>query len=229
MSGPTAAGAADGSLTSGASSVIADERRERPVVASETVLDGAIFDVERRRVDLDEAGVVTREFVTHPGAVAVVALDDEGRVAMIRQYRVPVAAHLWEIPAGLLDAGPEESLLLAAQRELAEEIDLRAARWDVLVDQASSAGMTTEVVRVFLARDLSAAPAGDFVREGEEAEIELRWVPLADAVDAVLAGAVHSVSAVVGLLAAERAQRSGFAALRPVTAASLLRPDVIPA
>lgn len=208
---------------------VADERRERPVVTSETVFSGRIFDVVRREVDLGEAGTVVRDLVAHPGAVAVVALDEVGRVALIRQYRVPVQAFLWEVPAGLLDGGPEETLLAAAQRELAEEIDLAAGRWDVLVDYATSPGMGTEALRVFLARDLTPATAGDFVREGEEAEIELAWVPLTDAADAVLAGRVHNPSAAVGLLAAERAHRADFAGLRATDAPFLLRPDVRPA
>lgn len=206
-----------------------DERRERPVLHQERVFEGRIFDVARREVDLGEAGTVVRDLVLHPGAVAVVALDDAGRVALIRQYRVPVEAFLWEVPAGLLDGGPEETLLAAAQRELAEEIDLAAARWDVLVDYATSPGMGDEALRVFLARDLAAAPASDFVREGEEAEIELAWIPLADAVEAVLAGRIHNPSAVAGLLAADRASRDGFASLRPVEAPFLLRPAVPPA
>ncbi|PWD49978.1 ADP-ribose pyrophosphatase [Serinibacter arcticus] len=206
-----------------------DELLARTVVTSERVFDGRIFDVERREVDLGEAGTVVRDLVTHPGAVAVVALDDDGRVALIRQYRVPVGAFLWEVPAGLLDGGPEETLLAAAQRELAEEIDLAARRWDVLVDYATSPGMGDESLRVFLARDLEAAPAGDFVREGEEAEIELVWIPLAEAVEAVLAGRVHNPSAVVGLLAADRAAREDFVGLRAVDAPFLLRPGVRPA
>lgn len=217
------------SVPAGATDGFADERRERPVVASETVFSGRIFDVERREVDLGEAGTVVRDLVTHPGAVAVVAIDEDGRVALIRQYRVPVQAFLWEVPAGLLDGGPDETLLAAAQRELAEEIDLAAGRWDVLVDYATSPGMGTEALRVFLARDLTPAAPGDFVREGEEAEIELAWVLLAQAADAVLAGRVHNPSAAVGLLAAERAQRDGFAGLRAVDAPFLLRPDVRPA
>ncbi len=215
-------------VTPGAADGVADERRERSVVSSETVFEGRIFDVVRREVDLGEAGTVVRDLVTHPGAVAVVAIDDDGRVALIRQYRVPVQAFLWEVPAGLLDGGPEETLLAAAQRELAEEVDLAAGRWDVRVDYATSPGMGDEALRVFLARDLVPATAGDFVREGEEAEIELAWVSLAEAADAVLAGRVHNPSAVVGLLAAERAQREDFAGLRAVDAPFLLRPDVRP-
>lgn len=201
----------------------------RPVLAEETIFSGVIFDVVRREVDLGASGVVTRELVTHPGAVAVLALDQEQRVAMIRQYRAPAGAVMWELPAGLLDGGPEETLLGAARRELAEEVDLAAARWDVLVDYTTSPGFADEALRIFLARELSDAPAADFVREDEEAEIELIWVPLAQAVAAVGTGGIHSPSACLGLLAAARAAESGFTGLADVHAPFAPRPWVTPA
>lgn len=214
-----------------------DEMAARPVVAERTAFAGRIFDVVSRDVDLGEAGVVTREFVRHPGAVAVVVLregtagtdDDETQVLLLRQYRVPVGGYLWEIPAGLLDGGDDESLLAAAQRELAEEADLVAARWDVLVDFATTPGSNSEVIRIFLAREVSPAPKSSFVREGEESEIRLEWVPLADATRAVLEGRMHSPSGNLGVLAAALSEQSGFADLRDVSTPSLLRPDVAPA
>lgn len=208
-----------------------DELAPRPVLAERTIHDGRVFDLVSRDVDLGEAGVVTREFTRHPGAVAVVVLRERAslEVLLLRQYRVPVGAYLWEIPAGLLDGGAEETLLLAAQRELAEEADLVARRWDVLVDFATTPGATDEAIRVFLARDPHAAPRSDFVREGEESEIELAWVPLAEAVEAVLAGRMHSPSATLGVLAAAASERTGFTSLRDVSAPFVLRPDRTPA
>ena len=214
---------------SGSSAPWGDEPLARPVLREVTAFSGHVFDVVTRVVDLGEAGQVTRDLIRHPGAVAVVALDDQGRVALIRQYRVPVGAFLWEVPAGLLDGGPEETLVGAAKRELAEETDLQASQWDVLVDFGTSPGATDEVLRIFLARGISAAASSDFVREGEEAEILLDWVDLTEAADAVLAGRVHSPSAVMGILAAERAARDGFTALRGVDAPFILRPWLLPA
>ena len=214
---------------SGSSAPWGDEPLARPVLREVTAFSGHVFDVVTRVVDLGEAGQVTRDLIRHPGAVAVVALDDQGRVALIRQYRVPVGAFLWEVPAGLLDGGPEETLVGAAKRELAEETDLQASQWDVLVDFGTSPGATDEVLRIFLARGISAAATSDFVREGEEAEILLDWVDLTEAADAVLAGRVHSPSAVMGILAAERAARDGFTALRGVDAPFILRPWLLPA
>ncbi|HET8778909.1 MAG TPA: NUDIX hydrolase, partial [Agromyces sp.] len=111
---------------------LADEPAELPLLASERVFDGRIWDVRRDTFELGGAALA-REYVDHPGAVAVLALDDDDRVFLIRQYRHPVRTHDWEIPAGLLDVADEDPLL-AAQRELAEEGDLAASEWAVLAD-----------------------------------------------------------------------------------------------
>ncbi|QFU98075.1 ADP-ribose diphosphatase [Luteimicrobium xylanilyticum] len=195
--------------------VVRDVVAPRPVVRRELVHHGRIWDVVADDVDLGGGTVVSREIVDHPGAVAVVALDDDGRVLLLRQYRHPVRRELWEVPAGLLDVAGEPADVAAA-RELGEEADLRAARWDVLVDYYTSPGGSSEALRVFLARDLSAVPDAErHVREDEERDIELRWVALDDAVDAVLGGAVHNPSAVVGVLAAHAARAAGWSTLRP--------------
>lgn len=107
----------------------------------------------------------------------------------------------------------------AAQRELAEEADLAADRWDVLADITSTPGGNDEVLRLFLARDLRSIST-DFVREGEEADLELRWVPLAEAVQAVLAGRMANAAAGIALLVTDRAVASGFETLRGTGAPS---------
>ncbi len=195
---------------------LADVPVERPVVHAETVLDGMVWDVVRETVDLGEAGTVRREFVRHPGAVAVVALGDDDRVLLLRQYRHPVRSELWEPPAGLLDV-PGEDLREAAARELAEEADLVAGSWWVLLDYLTTPGGSDEAIRVFLARDLSPVPDDErHEREGEERDMELRWVPLDEAVAAVQAGAIRNPSAVNGVLAAAVARAGGWTGLRPV-------------
>jgi len=155
-----------------------------------------------------------------PEAVAVVALRDgpDGEeVALVDQYRHPVRAVLWEIPAGLLDVAGED-YLTAAQRELAEETDLRAGRWDVLVDYFTTPGGSNESLRVYLARDVSEVPAAErHDRAEEERDMTVRWVPLDEALAAVHAGRVHNPSAVVGLLATASARATGWTALRPAT------------
>ena len=190
----------------------------RPVSESRTVFEGMVWDVVQERVDLGAAGEVTRQFVRHPGAVAVVALDDDERVCLIQQYRHPVRTLEWEVPAGLLDVEAEPPWVAAA-RELHEEADLRAGRWDVLADYFSSPGGLDEALRVYLARDCAEVPeAQRHVRDGEEHGMPVRWVPLDEAESAVLTGRLHNPSAVVGVLAACAARRRGWSTLRPVDA-----------
>jgi len=195
-----------------------DEVVSRPVSESRTVFEGMVWDVVQERVDLGAAGEVTRQFVRHPGAVAVVALDDDERVCLIQQYRHPVRTLEWEVPAGLLDVEGEPPWVAAA-RELHEEADLRAGRWDVLADYFSSPGGLDEALRVYLARDCAEVPeAQRHVRDGEEHGMPVRWVPLDEAESAVLTGRLHNPSAVVGVLAACAARRRGWSTLRPVDA-----------
>ena len=197
---------------------LSDVPGARPVLAHYERFAGRVWDVVTDDVDLGEAGVVHRDYVSHTGAVVIMALNDAGEVYLVRQYRHPVATECWEPPAGLLDVDGE-SLVAAAQRELWEEADLTASTWHVLADYFPSGGGSSELVRVFLARDLSeVALAERFERGEEERDMIGAWVPLADLVGAVLAGKVRASSAVVGALALERAVREGYASLRPADA-----------
>jgi ADP-ribose pyrophosphatase len=206
----------------------ADRIEPRPVIAVREMFHGIIVDVVHEEVDLGEAGVVRREKVRHPGVVTIVALDDEGRVALVNQYRNSVRSVLWEFPAGLLDIAGEQPWAAAA-RELAEEADLRAERWDVLADFLPSPGITDEAARVFLARGLSPVPPGErFVREAEEAAMTLRWEALDDVVAAILDGGLHNPSVVVGALAAFAARARGWTRLRPADAPWLYQPGALP-
>jgi 8-oxo-dGDP phosphatase len=194
---------------------IRDEPGAWPVHDSVVLAREHIVTVRRDAVELPDGVVVGREVVEHPGAVAILALDDEDRVLMIRQYRHPVGATLWEIPAGLRDVAGEP-LVETARRELLEEAGCRAATWHVLVDYASSPGITTERLRVFLARSLTVVPTAEreYVPEHEEAYLTTAWVPLADAVKGILAGELHNGVAMVGILSAYAARGDGFKALR---------------
>jgi 8-oxo-dGDP phosphatase len=157
-------------------------------------------------VAMPGGGTALREVVEHLGAVAVVALDDAGAVVLIHQYRHPLGRRLWELPAGLLDSG-DETPLAAARRELAEEVGLAASDWTTLVDVAVSPGFTDEVVRVFLARGLTEVDRD--VQGEEEADLEAKRFPLAEAVDMVLAGEIVNGPAVSGLLAAHAVVTGG--------------------
>lgn len=166
-----------------------DEAHGVEVLQSDVAFAGVVWDIRRERFAYGD-GTLTREFMEHPGAVAVLAVDAEDRVLSIQQYRHPIQMRNWELPAGLLDVEGEPPLE-AAQRELAEEADLVAADWQPLITMHTSPGGSDEVIHVFRATGLSAAPEV-FARDSEEADIVVRWVALETAVDAVLAGRVHN-------------------------------------
>lgn len=192
--------------------------------SSQVVYRGRVVTLRRDEVQLTDA-LTVREVVEHPGAVAVVALDDDEQVVMVKQYRHPVGRELEELPAGLLDV-EDESALVAAKRELAEETRLQAERWDVLVDLYSSPGMSDEAVRVYLARGLSEATNDDgFVPEHEEVSMTVHRRRLDELVTQVLAGALQNGIAVAGVLAAASARQDGFSRLRPDDAPWPAKPD----
>lgn len=176
-----------------------DEPFEADVTASELVYGGRVWDVRSDTVRYGD-GEIVRQYVDHPGAAAVVAVDDEERVLLIQQYRHPIRHRDWEIPAGLLDVAGEPPIE-TARRELAEEADLVAASIEPLVSVFTTPGGNDEVVHVFLARELTSASA-TFARTDEEADIRLEWVALADVVDAILAGRMRNGILVAGVLAA---------------------------
>jgi 8-oxo-dGDP phosphatase len=191
-----------------------------PVDSSTVLAHGKITSYVQDHVKMPDGQLIVREYLKHPGAVGVIALDDHDRVALVRQYRHPVRHRLIEPPAGLLEAGGED-YLQAVQRELAEEAGLGAGRWAVLVDLFTTPGILGESLRIYLARDLEAvALPDDYIREGEEAHMDVVWASLDDLVEAVLDGRLHNPTVVSGVLAAWTArQRDGFVSLRPANAA----------
>ncbi|MEU6289912.1 NUDIX domain-containing protein [Streptomyces sp. NPDC005047] len=205
-------------------STIKDTREEWEVRGTETPFRGKKTSVRTDDVVMPDGSVVTRDYQVHPGSVAVVALDGEGRVLVIKQYRHPVREKLWEIPAGLLDV-PGENPLHAARRELYEEAHVKAEDWRVLTDVYTTPGGCDEAVRIFLARNLSEAEGERFEVEDEEADMELARVPVADLVRGVLAGDLHNNCLVVGVLSLIAAERGdGLDALRPAEAPWPARP-----
>jgi 8-oxo-dGDP phosphatase len=184
-----------------------DEPLDIEVTQSDLVYEGRVWDVRSDTFPYGD-GTLVRQYVDHTGAVAIVAIDDDGRVLLIQQYRHPIRSRDWEIPAGLLDVAGEEPIL-TAQRELAEEADLEAADWRPLVSVHTTPGGSDEVVHVFLARGL--APAREVHdREAEEADIRVEWVALDDVVTAVLDGRMQNGILIAGALAAaELLRREG--------------------
>lgn len=198
---------------------LADSREAWPVTSSETPhATGRVISVRRDEVVPPVGGKpFVRDVVVHPGAVGVVALDEQNRMLLVRQYRHPVGYRLIEPPAGLLDVAGED-YHLGGVRELWEETATKAAEWRILVDAFTSPGMTTEAVRIFLARDLSAADEA-YDRIDEEADMETVVAPLVDVVAAVLAGHLHNPMLIIGSLAAWAALNGpGFDTLRPANA-----------
>ena len=149
-----------------------------------------------------------RLVVEHPGAVVVLVLDEQERACCLRQYR-HAGGHLFiELPAGLLDQ-PDEDPVVAAARELREEAELQAADWRHLLTLFPTAGITSEVHHIYLARDLTRADRGDFELRGEEAEMEVLWVPVDDLLDAVLDGDVREGPLAAAVLAYDVLRRRG--------------------
>jgi 8-oxo-dGTP pyrophosphatase MutT (NUDIX family) len=175
-----------------------DEAADFSVTAKQTVFEGRVWNVVSETFDYN-GQALTRDFVAHTGAVAVAALNDLGELFLIRQYRHPVRKFLWELPAGLTDV-PGESNLDAAKRELAEEAGLQADTWHSLQTFHTTPGGSDESIEIFLATGLSSAQT-DFVREGEESDMQSRWVGLDEARESVLNSDIQNPAAVVAILA----------------------------
>jgi len=186
-----------------------------PVVHREPVVAGEVVNVRRDTVRMPDGQEVGREVIEHPGAVGIVAMDEARRVLLIRQYRHPVGRQLWEIPAGLRDVAGEPPLA-TARRELLEEAGYLAADWQVLADFFTSPGITSERLRVYLARGLVRVPDAEreYVPDHEEAHLTIEWAPLDEVVSRILAGDLHNGVMMIGVLAAFAARQDGFAVLR---------------
>lgn len=192
------------------------------LINSETIYEGNVFSFVSDEIRLSgQDKVLRREYIAHPGAVAIVPLletENGPEVLMLSQYRHPVGAILWEVPAGLLDKEGEDPLL-AAQRELAEEAGLEAKTWHVLIDQFSSPGCLSESLRIYLARDLTESSL-EYERTEEEADMQYRWIPLTQAVAEIHAGYIHNATTINGVLAAASAL-AGYGELRDPSASWL--------
>ncbi|GGS20716.1 MULTISPECIES: NUDIX domain-containing protein [Streptomyces] len=203
---------------------IQDTPEEWQVTATVTPFTGNKTSVRTDQVVMPDGSVHGRDYQVHPGSVAVLAIDDEDRVLVLRQYRHPVRHRLWEIPAGLLDI-PGENPLHAAQRELYEEAHVKAENWRVLTDVYTTPGGCDEAVRIFLARDLSEAEGERYAVAEEEADMEQARVPLDELVRSVVAGDLHNNCLVVGVLALTAVRAGdGVDSLRPAEAPWPARP-----
>ena len=179
---------------------LVDETYSHPVLAEERRFEGAKWSVWSETVDIG-GDVVVRDVLRHPGAVAVAALDEEGRLLLIRQYRHPVGAYMWEIPAGLLDHLDEDPLE-CARRELVEEAGVTARNWSRLLHLALSPGGTSERITVYLATGLTVDPASrPHTGEAEERDLPQSWVTISEAVERCLDESITNATAVAAILA----------------------------
>jgi ADP-ribose pyrophosphatase len=160
------------------------------------IFSGRIIDVDVEKIELPNGSVMELEVVRHPGGAAVVALDDKDRICLLRQYRPAIDDWLWELPAGKIEDG--ESPLTTAQRELAEEAGLAAARWEELGCILSSPGVFTERVHLYLARGLS--PVADTPHPDEV--FELHWIALREAWLQARDGIIGDAKTVIALFRA---------------------------
>ncbi|WP_213455315.1 NUDIX domain-containing protein [Rhizomonospora bruguierae] len=189
-----------------------------PVKAEHERYRGSMFTVVTDEVVMPGGRVAERDYIKHVGAVGVVAVDEQERVVLIKQYRHPPRARLWELPAGLIDVKGED-LPAAALRELGEEADLTAGRLETLVDLHPTPGASNELIRVYLARELGEVPEAErHERRDEEAELTVARVPLDEAVAMVLRGEITNAACAAGVLAAARARDNGWRDVRPVDA-----------
>ena len=205
---------------------VADDVVSYPLLSSVERVVGHVWSVVTDTVEIGDH-TVERDYVQHPGAVAVVAMDEFDRIYLLRQYRHPVGMALFETPAGLIDVAHEDPLL-TAQRELAEEAGLIADTWNVLVDFFNSPGGSSEAIRFYLARDVRPRPGGRVLTgEAEEVHLPGVWLSIGDAVDLVLAGKLANPCAVVGALAAAAALANNWTSLRPANAQWTAREHLI--
>ena len=171
--------------------------RKPTPISSHHIHSGRIIDVSTERLRYANGREYDLDFVRHPGAAAVVAVDGAGRVCVVRQYRHGVMDFLWEIPAGKLDPG--EPPQRCAVRELAEETGVSAQRWTSLGRYLPAPGIFSEVIHLYLARDLLVGPAAPDADE----ELELKWLPMADAVAMVVRGEWDDGKTAMGLWRAQ--------------------------
>lgn len=167
-------------------------------ISSTQVFHGRIIDVSVEKLRYAGGREHDLDFVRHPGAAAVVAVDAAGRICLVRQYRHGVGDFLWEIPAGKLDPG--EAPQACAVRELAEETGVSAQRWDTLGCFLPAPGIFTEIIHLYLARDLN---VGRSTPDADE-ELELQWLPFTQAVERVLQGDWNDGKTALALWRAQR-------------------------
>lgn len=174
-----------------------DDLSETPL-SSETVFKGVLLHVKSDRVCLPNGQESTREYIVHPGAAMIIALTDDHRIVLERQYRYPLRAHFIEVPAGKIDPG--EDPLATAQRELREECGYAACEWHHLTTMHPAIGYADERIELYLARGLSEVGH----QRDEDEMIEVLHVTLEQALAWVREGRITESKTVTSVLWAEK-------------------------
>jgi ADP-ribose pyrophosphatase len=205
--------------------MISDRLVSHPIVDRKTVFSGMVWDVRHDAFELN-GETVERDYIVHPGAVAIIALNDSGELLLIEQYRHAQGKIMWEAPAGLMDLANEDPLA-TAKRELFEETGYVAQTWNVLLDLANTPGGSSEQIRIYFARDLSLHPEGRPIGSAEELDMPVHWIPIQDVLESIRRGAVTNPQLVAGTHAALIAMAEPDMALRSEDAPWHAREDVL--
>jgi ADP-ribose pyrophosphatase len=205
--------------------MISDRLVSHPIVDRKTVFSGMVWDVRHDAFELN-GETVERDYIVHPGAVAIIALNDAGELLLIEQYRHAQGKIMWEAPAGLMDLANEDPLA-TAKRELFEETGYEAKTWNVLLDLANTPGGSSEQIRIYFARDLSLHPDGRPTGSAEELDMPVHWIPIQDVLESIRRGAVTNPQLVAGTHAALIAMAEPDMALRSEDAPWHAREDVL--
>ena len=170
------------------------------------VFKGKVFNVIVDDVEYLSGNKSIREVAEHPGGAVALAVFPDETIILIRQHRYPFDKFIWELPAGKLNDG--EDPLHCAQRELEEETGYRAAQWKSLTAIYTTPGFCSEVLHIYLATDLSEAPHGRNLEEGEET-MSVSIVPLSEAIQMIERGEIIDGKTICGILLGERIMRKG--------------------
>jgi ADP-ribose pyrophosphatase len=174
-----------------------DEALRETPFQTKVVYEGKIISVENWQVRLPDGREAFREVVKHPGAAAIVPIDKDGFVTLVRQHRVAIDRMTWEIPAGKLNYVGEDPYNCAV-RELEEETGLRAGRWELLTRVDTTPGFCTERIALYIATDLTQHEA----HTDEDEFLKIKRIPLREAVDQVMAGKLSDAKTALGILMA---------------------------
>ncbi len=181
------------------------------VVESRIIHRGRYMEFRTETIERADGSRGTRDVVGHPGAVAIVAVDDDERLLLVRQWRVPAGRALLEVPAGTLDVheGVTEDPLAAARRELEEETGHRATTWRKLGEFWTAPGFSSELMHLYLATGIKGATDDDRLGPDEDERLELREVPLDDALAMIERGEIRDAKSILGILWLDRVRQAG--------------------